>query len=136
MASTPRPASGAVRAIIIDLVLVIVFVVIGRLSHDEAASPLGVLETGWPFVVALGVGWLLIGLIVGGFARPTRVWPTGVLLWLVTVVGGLGLRVATGTTAELPFIIVATLTIGFFLLGWRAVTALVRVLRPATAPPE
>lgn len=130
MAATARPAFGATRAIIIDLVLVIVFVVIGRLSHDEAPSPLGVLETGWPFIVALGVGWLFAGLIISGFLRPTHVWPTGVLLWLVTVVGGLGLRLATGTTAELPFMIVATVTIGIFLIGWRGVTALVRALRP------
>ena len=32
----------------------------------------------------------------------------------------------SGDTAEVPFIIIATLVLGAFLVGWRAITALLR----------
>jgi len=48
---------------------------------------------------------------------------------VVTVVGGMLLRIATGDTAETPFIIVASLVLALFLLGWRLITLLVRRYR-------
>jgi drug/metabolite transporter (DMT)-like permease len=122
-------------AVIVDAVLVLIFAVIGRASHDE--SPAGFLITAWPFLVALIVGHVLAALLPG---RPRRPWSVlwGVVVWVVTVAGGMLLRVATGDTAQLAFIIVATLTLGVLLVGWRAVTALVRrgrASRSVTAGP-
>ena len=37
----------------LDLIVVLLFATIGRLSHGEAADPLGILTTAWPFVIAL-----------------------------------------------------------------------------------
>lgn len=110
-------------ALILDAVLVLVFAVIGRASHDE--DPLGFLLTAWPFLVALLVGHLVAALLP---ARPRRPWSPawGAVVWLVTVAGGLLLRVAAGDTAQVPFIIVATLVLGVLLVGWRVVAALVR----------
>lgn len=110
-------------ALIVDAVLVLIFAVIGRASHDE--DPAGFLLTAWPFLVALLVGHLLAALLPG---RPRRPWSVlwGTVVWIVTVAGGMLLRVVSGDTAEVPFIIVATLVLGVFLVGWRAVTALVR----------
>lgn len=110
-------------ALILDVVLVLVFAVIGRASHDE--DPLGFLLTAWPFLVALLVGHLVAALLP---ARPRRPWSPawGAVVWLVTVAGGLLLRVAAGDTAQVPFIIVATLVLGVLLVGWRVVAALVR----------
>lgn len=104
-------------AALIDLVLVVTFAAIGRASHEESAFGVGLVSTAWPFVVALAVGWL----VTLAFRRPLALWPTGVLVWIITVAGGLGLRVASGDTAAVPFIIVVTLTLAVFLLGWRAV---------------
>lgn len=117
-------------AVIVDAVLVLIFAVIGRASHDE--SPAGFLLTAWPFLVALIVGHALAALLPG---RPRRPWSVlwGVIVWVVTVAGGLLLRVATGDTAQLAFIIVATLTLGVLLVGWRVVTALLRRARAARA---
>jgi hypothetical protein len=42
---------------------------------------------------------------------------------------GLLLRAVSGQGTALPFIIVATLTLALFLLGWRSVLALVRRAR-------
>lgn len=112
-----------VPALVLDAVLVLVFAVIGRASHDE--DPGGFLLTAWPFIVALLVGHFVAALLPG---RPRRPWSLawGAVVWAVTVVGGLLLRVASGDTAQVAFIIVATLVLGVFLIGWRAVAALLR----------
>ncbi|MGH3705072.1 MAG: DUF3054 domain-containing protein, partial [Agromyces sp.] len=57
--------------------------------------------------------------------HPLAVWPTGVIVWAVTVVGGMLLRAVSGQGAQLAFIIVATLTLAAFLLGWRLIATLV-----------
>ncbi|MFJ2370264.1 DUF3054 domain-containing protein [Microbacterium sp. NPDC087665] len=117
-------------AVIVDAVLVLIFAVIGRASHDE--SPAGFLLTAWPFLVAMLVGHLLAALLP---ARPRQPWSVlwGVVVWVVTVIGGMLLRVATGDTAQIAFIIVATLTLGVLLVGWRAATALLRRRRASVA---
>lgn len=129
-----------VPAIIVDAVLVTVFALLGRLSHQEDAA--GVMLTAWPFLVALAVGHLLAALLPG---RPRKPWGIGwgVVVWIVTVAGGLGLRVASGDTAEAPFVIVTTLMLLVFLVGWRAITAILRgkrsrgaVLATGGLPPE
>ena len=110
-------------AVIVDVVLVLIFAAIGRASHDE--NPAGFLLTAWPFLIALVIGHLVAALLPG---RPRRPWSVlwGVVVWIVTVAGGMLIRVLSGDTAEVPFIIVATIVLGVFLVGWRAITALLR----------
>jgi hypothetical protein len=112
-----RPASVVLSAAI-DLVLVVAFVLIGRASHGE--DVLGTLNTLWPFVVGLVVGWL------GMRARfsPRRVVWTGIGIWIATVLIGMLLRVASGQGIQLSFVIVATIVLAVFLLGWRTIAAL------------
>ncbi|MDQ0726375.1 DUF3054 domain-containing protein [Microbacterium sp. W4I20] len=116
-------------AVIVDALFVLVFAAIGRASHDE--DPAGFLLTAWPFLVGLLLGHLLAALLPG---RPRRPWSLawGAVVWVVTVAAGLLVRVLSGDTAELPFIIVATLVLGVFLLGWRALAALLRRRRAAS----
>lgn len=115
-------------ALILDAVFVLVFAVIGRASHEEDAA--GFLLTAWPFLVALVVGHLAAALLP---ARPRRPWSPGwgAVVWAVTVIGGMLLRVVSGETAQVAFIIVATLVLGVLLVGWRVVAALVRRRRAA-----
>lgn len=119
-----------VPALLLDAVFVLVFAVIGRASHDE--SPAGFLLTAWPFLVALVVGHLVAALLPG---RPRRPWALawGAVVWVVTVAGGMLLRIVTGDTAQIAFIIVATITLGILLIGWRAAAALARRRRGARA---
>ncbi len=119
-------------ALVVDAVLVLIFAVIGRASHQE--DPAGFLLTAWPFLVALVLGHLIAALLP---ARPRRPWSLlwGAVVWVVTVVGGMLLRVLSGDTAETPFIIVAAIVLGVFLLGWRAIAALVRRFRGTAAAP-
>ena len=110
-------------AVIVDAVLVLIFAAIGRASHDE--SPAGFLLTAWPFLIALVVGHLVAALLPG---RPRRPWSIlwGVVVWVVTVAGGMLVRVLSGDTAQVAFIVVATIVLGVFLVGWRAIAALFR----------
>lgn len=120
-------------AVIVDVVLVLIFAVIGRASHQE--DPSGFLLTAWPFLVALLLGHALAALLP---ARPRQPWSVawGAVVWVITVIGGMLLRVAAGDTAQVAFIIVATLTLGVFLVGWRAGAALLRRRRAAGAAHE
>lgn len=43
----------------LDAVLVLVFVLIGRGSHDEGSALIGLLTTLWPFLAALLLGWVV-----------------------------------------------------------------------------
>lgn len=112
--------------LLIDLILVFAFVLIGRGSHEETFDVAGTWQTAWPFFAALLLGWML----TRAWRAPDRVWPTGVLIWLVTVAGGMGLRALSGQGTDFAFVIVATLTLGMFLIGWRLLgVGIERILR-------
>ncbi|MCX4096334.1 DUF3054 domain-containing protein [Nocardia sp. alder85J] len=112
---------------VIDAVLVIVFCLIGRRSHHEAVFP-GLLSTLWPFGTGLLLGWAvaLWRAADGEFTSALRhfdgrgLWPTGVVVWLCTLVAGMLLRVVSGQGTALSFIGVAATVLALFLLGWRA----------------
>lgn len=116
--SSPKTISYAAAA---DLVLVVLFAMSGRSEHSEALTLGGVVQTAWPFLAALVLGWLVCRL----WREPLRIWPLGVCLWLITVAGGMALRIASGRTAEIPFVVVATIVLGIALLGHRFIAALV-----------
>jgi len=110
-------------AAVIDVVLIIVFALIGRSSHGEASSLVGLWTTAYPFLA----GWAIAYVTSGAWARPLRFWPTGVVAWILTVFVGMAIRVATGqgvvdgNPLPISFVIVATIVLGVFLLGWRAI---------------
>ena len=115
-----RPGTIAIAAGL-DAGLVVVFVSIGRSSHAEGLDLAGIAATAWPFLTALVVGWLA----ARAWRHPLSVWPTGAIVWAVTVIGGMLLRVASGQGTQFAFIVVATLTLAAFLLGWRLIALLV-----------
>ncbi|MFF2553778.1 DUF3054 domain-containing protein [Nocardia sp. NPDC058058] len=112
---------------VVDAVLVIVFCAIGRRSHDEAVLA-GMLRTVWPFVTGLVLGWVIAVAVASGregISAAKRfdgrvLWPTGVIVWLSTLIGGMLLRVVSGQGTAVSFVIVAATVLALFLLGWRA----------------
>ncbi|MFO7689518.1 MAG: DUF3054 domain-containing protein [Cryobacterium sp.] len=114
---TPTRMSGYAGAA--DAVLVLAFVLIGRASHGEGLW--AALETYWPFLLGLAVGWALLR----AWRNPLTVL-SGLGIWASTVVVGLGLRAITGQGTQLSFMIVTAVVLGVFLLGWRALYALAR----------
>ncbi len=115
------PAGLSAYAALADVVLVLVFAASGRSSHAEALTPLGVLTTAWPFLAGLALGWA----VSRSWRAPLLIWPHGVAIWAITVAGGMVLRIATGDTAQLAFIIVASIVLAVFLLGHRLLARLV-----------
>lgn len=105
-----------------DLLFVLVFALVGRATHSGDVSPLGVLSTAWPFLVACLFGWAVLNLLADdGFGMRAAV-----VVWLVTLLGGMGIRIVAGGGAALPFVVVATLVLAAALFGWRLVARLVR----------
>lgn len=105
---------------VIDLVLVLVFVLIGRRSHDESDALTGILTTAWPFVSGLVIGWLSLV----GFRWPFVTIPSGGVILVATVLVGMLLRRSSDQGVALSFVIVATVVLGVFLVGWRALAIL------------
>jgi hypothetical protein len=107
-------------ALVTDIVCILAFCAIGRRSHAEGITVAGVAETAWPFLTGAGIGWLM----ARGWRRPTALTPTGVVVWLATIVVGMLLRKATSAGVAASFVVVASLVTAVFLLGWRGVVML------------
>ena len=122
-----RTASVAVAAAT-DLIAVLTFALIGRVSHDE--GPLGLFGTAWPFLCGLAVGWV----VMRAWRHPRRIVWTGVGVWVATVVSGMLLRLASGQGTQFAFVLVATAALGVLLIGWRALSLLVARARRQDSP--
>lgn len=103
-----------------DVFCVLVFCAVGRRSHDEGLDVAGIAATAWPFLTGTVIGWLGSR----GWRRPTALAPTGVVVWLCTVVVGMLLRKASSAGVAASFVVVAASVTGVLLLGWRAITEL------------
>ncbi|MFN8120500.1 MAG: DUF3054 domain-containing protein [Micropruina glycogenica] len=113
----------------LDLIVVLLFATIGRLSHGEAADPLGILTTAWPFVIALaGVTVALIGM-----QRPTDTWLNGLFVWAGTLGFGMWIRANWGEGVQASFVVVAGIFLGALMIGWRVIAAR-RSTQRATRP--
>ncbi|TDQ54771.1 DUF3054 domain-containing protein [Actinorugispora endophytica] len=116
-------------ALLADAAVVLLFVLIGRSSHDEGNALLGVAATLWPFAAALALGWLA----TRAWRAPAAPVRTGLGLWAVTVIGAMALRAVSGAGTAVSFIVVTTLFLGAGLLGWRAVASWVLSRRAGSA---
>ncbi|GAA2549091.1 hypothetical protein HD598_000603 [Neomicrococcus aestuarii] len=113
----------SVSRYLVDVVLIVVFTMLGRQTHEHGLSILGIAQTAAPFLLA----YFLIS-VVARFAWPRRVggiWPDAVLTWLVTAGLGLVFRVLFGATAAPAFQIVTFVTLGLFLVAHAAIRALI-----------
>lgn len=118
------PASSSARVLgplLLDVVLVVVFAVLGaRTHHDGAPGPGAVADVAWPFLVGLLVGHLALGVARRAPATVT----SGAVVWLTTLVVGMLLRRATGDGTALAFVVVATGFTLATLVGWRLLALL------------
>ncbi len=117
------------RALLADAGCVVAFVALGRASHTEGLDPVGLAATAAPFLVGLGVGWV----VARAWRRPDAV-ATGAVVWAVTVGAGLVVRWALGGGVAPSFVVVTALVLAALLVGWRAaVAAMTRHPRKAQA---
>lgn len=105
-------------AALLDLVCVMIFVALGIQSHNESDS---FLQVAAPFVAALAVAW-----VVAMPLRAPESLKSGLVIWLVTLVGGMLLRRVMGDGTAATFILVATTFLAVTMLGWRAAAAALR----------
>jgi Protein of unknown function (DUF3054) len=106
--------------LVMDVIGVLVFCALGRRSHAEGVTVTGVAATAWPFLTGTVLGWLASR----GWRRPTVVVPTGLVVWLCTVVVGMVLRKASSAGVAASFVVVAASVTAVLLLGWRAAVGL------------
>lgn len=115
-------------AFVLDLVAVVVFVAIGRRSHEEDSGLGNLFEIAAPFMIGVAAGWAVLRM----WRSP--LWSNRAIgLWLITVALGMLLRRTVfdrGTAVS--FVIVATIVLGVFLLGWRGVAEQIRARRRAS----
>jgi peptidoglycan/LPS O-acetylase OafA/YrhL len=112
----PGTVVGAAAA---DALLIMVFAAIGRDAHQRGDIILGVLQTAWPFLAGAALGWLSLRV----WRRPLTVRPSGLAVWIGAVAGGMILRAVTGQTVVIAFIVVALLSLGLLLVGYRLILA-------------
>jgi hypothetical protein len=131
-ADRPEPTLRPAIAFLLDLVAVVVFVLVGRRTHHEDAGFVGFLHVAWPFAAALVLGWF-----VSRADRAPLAWGRVAIVWAVTVVAGMLLRITVeGHDFKVSFTIVATLFLGACFFGWRLVyrTVMRRRSAASTAP--
>ena len=124
--SKPRPAPGprglVVAAAVADVVLILVFAAIGRDAHARDGIITGVFLTAWPFLAGAAAGWL----VTRAWRAPMSLRPAGIGAWLGSLIGGMLLRALTGQTVVVPFVVVALLSLGVLLMGYRALYRIIR----------
>ncbi|GAA3630701.1 DUF3054 domain-containing protein [Microlunatus ginsengisoli] len=101
---------------LIDGLAVSAFAVIGRLSHGELTDLGGTWHTAWPFLAGAAIGTIA----ARAWRRPGS-YVGGLVIWACTVVGGMVLRVLSGATIAVSFVLVTAITLAILLLGWRLV---------------
>lgn len=122
-AGDERAQTSWLPVLVIDVAVVVVFALLGRVSHDEGELLLGTVGTAAPFVLGLLAGWLrapCAGLSAAERARTVR-FGWWLLAW--TMAGGIAIRWLVGEGLAPAFHAVATLVLGLGLVGrrWLAV---------------
>ncbi|MDQ0801147.1 DUF3054 domain-containing protein [Arthrobacter sp. SLBN-112] len=113
--ATSVSARTVMAAAAADIIIILAFAAIGRDAHHREEPVLGVLLTAWPFLAGAAAGWM----VARAWRNPLSVLRAGVPVWLGSLIGGMVLRALTAQTVVVPFIIVATLALAVFLVGYR-----------------
>jgi hypothetical protein len=96
----------------VDVLLVGVFAVVGRLSHYGTLTAGGWWTTAWPFLAGTLLAWGVLVLT----RRDPAATGSGVIVWAGALVGGMLLRHASGQGTAASFVVVATLVLGALLV--------------------
>jgi hypothetical protein len=108
--------------VLLDAVLIVVFAALGRRSHEEGLDLAGILRTAAPFLCGSAAGWLLASIAL---EHGPRTLTFGALVVVCAVVIGMLLRRVLGEGTAGSFIVVASVVLTAFLLGWRLVARFV-----------
>jgi len=98
----------------VDLIVLVVFVVIGLHSHGHQETVRSIADVWAPFAV----GSLVADTLVARRYQPAT-WIYGLCAAWVTVACAMVIRSANGQGTGVAFSIVATLFVSLFFVGWR-----------------
>ncbi|HUY43502.1 MAG TPA: DUF3054 domain-containing protein [Acidimicrobiales bacterium] len=101
--------------ILTDLLCLVLFVAIGRSTHDHGVTAAGLLSTLWPFALGLAAGWYLT--IRRG--RSGLSFRDAAVIVIATVAIGMIFRALFGQGTAVDFIIVALAFVSLMFGGWR-----------------
>jgi len=125
-----RQASALAVAAGLDLLCVLVFVTVGRSSHEEGLTLTGVLRTGWPFWVGVLGGY--VGVVAFSLAPASL--RAGTMVVFKTLLIGMVLRsVVQHDGVPVSFVAVATIFLVLTLFGWRTAMRALLTRRPNPA---
>lgn len=102
---------------LIDLVVVVAFVAIGRVRHHHEDALKGLVSTSCPFALGLAVAWLALS----RSSQRGLSLRDGAFLVVVTVAIGMVARVLAGQGTAFAFILVALAFLGLAMEGWRLI---------------
>lgn len=108
----------------LDAASILIFAALGRQTHQSGGALTAVLSIAWPFLVAAAAAWVL----TRAWRDPRRIWPTGIVIWLLTAIGGLLLRGLAGGGLAPAFQLVAAGFLALSLLGHRFLSIAVSAL--------
>ncbi|GLY18285.1 DUF3054 domain-containing protein [Kineosporia rhizophila] len=125
-----NPRALAVAALA-DLACVLVFVTIGRNSHEEGLTLSGVLDTGWPFWLGVVGGY--VGVVAFRLA-PASLTGAAMVLFKTLLVGMVLRNVVQTEGTPTSFVVVASLFLAATLVGWRVAARMLamRQIRTST----
>ena len=117
---------------VIDVVAVLSFVAIGRTVHTRGGGVGGLASTAWPFLVGLGIGWL----VVTARHRDGTGLVDGAVVVVTSVTVAMVLRVLTGPGTAVAFIAVALAFLGAVMVGGRLAVGGLGRWRPGRRAPS
>lgn len=120
-----RPIVPPIVTLLLDLVAIAVFTLAGAYSHHDEVTAGVYGRILWPFLVGGAIGWVLAYLVsrLRGEGRfdPGRIFLSGLVIWVSTVVFGVIIRWASYADADLVswFLFITTVVLFILLIGWR-----------------
>ncbi|GAA2524393.1 DUF3054 domain-containing protein [Rarobacter incanus] len=127
---TPSPAATHLqvrKAIISDVVSVVVFVLLAAMAHSLTLGTIGLLLA--CFLPALALAWLATR---AWKTNPAAIKPVGLGIWAATTTVGLAILAIVKQQRSDPIMMTITaVVLALFLVGWRALaTAMEKQQRP------
>ncbi|MCB0115959.1 MAG: DUF3054 domain-containing protein, partial [Caldilineaceae bacterium] len=119
-----RLPSVPVALVVGDVLALLIFVIIGRLSHGFTSDWLiNVARIATPFLI----GWFVVAFVVGAYradllTSPASMMARAAAAWIVGDLLAFAIRsFVFQNNVTLPFALTSVAFTGLFLLGWRAV---------------
>ena len=101
-----------------DILAIAAFAIFARFAHPPVTLS-GLVDAFWPWALGALIGWAFIA-----FTKPRNLWAEGLIVWLATILGGMGLWIlVNGYLPHYSFLIVAATMSALLMFAWRAVVA-------------